>query len=257
MKRKKFIQSAIRYYQGIVGLNKNDIILASFPRSGNTWTRFFFCNLLSICEWNGIEVDFDILRKVMPELGVNNLIEPWPYTTFPRLVKTHMKFSPIFKGKQSILVVRDPRDTMVSYYHFAQKSRKWQFSGTFSSFIRHNQLGLKPWLEHFQSWQPKSMIIIHFEDMIDDDIKQFKKILDVLDLNIPYSCIEMAAHKSRFNSISNIENKRGLANSDNFLDGFQHARLGKKGIWHDYFSQEDIAYLHKLNIMAYLDYSNE
>ncbi len=133
------IQKTVRYAQGIVGLQENDIILTSFPKSGNTWVRFFLCNLISICEWEGKTVDFTTLDQTMPELGIDNLLRPWKHDTVPRIVKTHKHFWSIFLNHKIILIVRDPRDVMVSYYHFETTKERPRFKGTFSEFIRHRK----------------------------------------------------------------------------------------------------------------------
>ena len=41
------------YGAGILGLRAQDVILASFPKSGSTWVRFFLCNLVSLRYWEG------------------------------------------------------------------------------------------------------------------------------------------------------------------------------------------------------------
>ena len=113
-----FSRKSVSHLFGIVGIRNNDVLLASFPRSGNTWMRFLLCNLISLCEWDGKRVDFPLLNKTMPEFGVNNLLDEWSHATIPRVIKTHKSFLPIFRNKRSVGIIRDPRDVMVSYYHY-------------------------------------------------------------------------------------------------------------------------------------------
>jgi len=60
----KFLQ-IVRYIRGFMGLRKSDIILAAYPKSGSTWLRFLLCDVGSLLEWNGREVDFETLNKTM------------------------------------------------------------------------------------------------------------------------------------------------------------------------------------------------
>jgi len=137
------LQKIIRYGQGILGLQKQDIILSSFPKSGNTWVRFFFCNLISICEWDGKTVDFTTLNNTMPELGIDNLLKPWDHDELiPIIVKTHKNFLSIFKGHKVIFLLRDPRDVMVSRYKYLTERPKPSFAGSFPEFIPDRKFGL-------------------------------------------------------------------------------------------------------------------
>ena len=86
---------------GVLALRKDDFLLAGFPRSGSTWTRHVLCNLISLNEWSGREVEA-VLNETMPALGASNLFRPWPHSTIPRVIKTHHRYSPLFRNIPSI-----------------------------------------------------------------------------------------------------------------------------------------------------------
>lgn len=44
------------------GLLPTDIIFGTFPKSGTTWVRFIFANIISLAELDGREVDYDFLN---------------------------------------------------------------------------------------------------------------------------------------------------------------------------------------------------
>lgn len=67
---------SLKYYlTGAVGLQADDVLLSSSPRSGSIWLRFLFCNLIGLQEWNGCLVDFQILNQTMVELGGKQFAE--------------------------------------------------------------------------------------------------------------------------------------------------------------------------------------
>lgn len=245
LSRTKQRASLLWYYTlGVLGLRNEDIILTSFPKSGNTWIRFFFCNLVSLREWDGETVTFPKLDATMPELGVSNLLRSWPYETIPRVVKTHKPRWSVFRGCRSILLVRDPRDVMVSYYHFEKGKKQGRFDGSFSSFLHHHKFGLRAWCEHLRSWRESADVIVAYERLKEDDVREFTRMLDAVDISLPRSLIEQAAERSRFEKVRKIESKSGVREKrDHFKEGKRFTRKGETGQWKEYFSTEDLFYL--------------
>ncbi|WP_118829484.1 sulfotransferase domain-containing protein [Salinibacter ruber] len=235
------IHSVIYYTLGIAGLRNKDVVLTSFPKSGNTWTRFFLCNLISLNEWNGKMVTFPKLDQTMPELGVSNLLNEWSYDTIPRIVKTHKERWPIFRGNRTILLVRDPRDVMVSYYHAETGRKKGTFDSSFADFIRHPTFGVEAWCEHYTSWCSQATHVMTYEEMKDDDIQAFDRMLKAIGVSLDRTLIEQAAQRSRFENIQKVEDEEGVRESEDFFeDGSRFTRNGKTGQWEEYFSNGDL-----------------
>lgn len=226
------------YGQGMLGLNRTDWILSSYPRSGNTWLRFFFCNLISLSEWDGEEVDFPLLNQTMVAFGANNLLEPWPHSTIPRVVKTHRHYSPLFgKVRGTIGLIRDPRDVMVSYYHF-QKVRKGIYKGAFKDFIRDRRFGLQSWFRHYTSWQGHWTCTVKYEELKKETFSQFNQILGVLDVSCPEDIAREAIHRSSIRNIKKIEKSTSGCREEKAA----FARDGRSRQWKDYFTEEDLEY---------------
>lgn len=241
------------YTTGVLSLRRSDVILSSYPRSGSTWIRFILCNLISLSEWNGRRIDFSILNDTMMELGNNNLLQSWPYsTTIPRVVKTHLKYIPLFYRNRSIGVIRDPRDTMVSYYHY-KKDRQCEFRGTFHEFLRHPDFGLSSWFEHYQSWRERWTLVIQYENIRENTHREVRNILHLLEAdNLPESIVHEAIRRSDIRNIRSIDDlpERAKPNIQ-----AQFARSGRTEQWPFYFSDEDLRYyselLEKYNVRVY------
>ena len=238
-------QASLAWYYslGLLGLREDDILLTSFPKSGNTWIRFFLCNLISLREWEGETVTFPKLDATMPELGVSNLLRTWPHDAIPRVVKTHKPRWSVFRGNRSILLVRDPRDVMVSYYHFEKGKRDGRFVGPFSEFIRHSKFGVEAWCRHYASWQPEASVVVTYEDLKEDDIAEFTRMLRAVGIDVGDDLIREAALRSRFESMKEAEEKEGVRGSgEYFNDKGRFMRRGEKGQWDEYFSRDDLEY---------------
>ncbi len=237
----------LRYGQGVLGLKRNDIILASFPKSGNTWIRFFFCNLISLLEWDGKEVDFKAVDATMPELGADNLLRPWPYRNVPRIVKTHQRYWRVFGGNEKkIYVIRDPRDVMVSYYHMTTAMKESGFAAPFGDFIRHEKFGLAAWMEHYQSWIPHASIVLRYEDLRKGDMREFENLSEILGIGAAKDLIAEAVRRSSFENVRRVESKFGSPKAEKYKEGFRFARSGKTGGWRGYFGLEDLQYYEDL-----------
>ena len=94
----------------------DDTFLVSFPRSGNTWTRFLVCNLINPDD----PVNFAQLESRIPEIYdvTDRDLRAFPR---PRIIKSHECFDPRYK--KIVYIVRDPRDVLISYYEFQLKRR--------------------------------------------------------------------------------------------------------------------------------------
>jgi estrone sulfotransferase len=222
------------YLSALVGLRGDDTLLASFPRSGNTWIRLFLCNLISLREWNGRDVDFAIVNDTMPALGLTNLLGPWPHSTIPRIIKTHRPYSSLFGSVRSIGILRDPRDVMVSLFHY-RRDRKATFDGSFSQFIRHPRYGLEAWFKHYASWQGRWTLTVKYEEMRENPAREFSRICDMIDVNPAKELFHEAIARSNTRSARRAE-EAGSA----LADQARFVRSGSSGQWVQYFGEREM-----------------
>lgn len=232
---------AYYYAVGLAGLRRSDVILASFPKSGNTWVRFFFCNLAGVLAGESDPVHFKELDQIMPELGRTNLLLPWRIDSIPRVVKTHKPRWPVFGGCRAILLTRDPRDVMTSFYHFESGKKRPRTEGTFSEFLRHPRLGLPGWFEHTASWERAEKHRITYEALKEDDVAVFTALLAYLDLEVPEEVVREAAARSSFKTVRGLEEKR-RHKPEKYKEGYRFTRSGKRGGWKELFNEEDLRY---------------
>jgi hypothetical protein len=94
----------------------DDVFLVSYPKSGNTWTRFLIANLV----YPEKNPDFSNINDLLPDVEAMSKrdLERAPR---PRLLKSHQYFDPRYP--KVIYIVRDPRDVVLSEYYFDIKRR--------------------------------------------------------------------------------------------------------------------------------------
>jgi estrone sulfotransferase len=229
------------YTIGILGMRRQDVILSSFPRSGSTWVRFLLANLIQLVEANGEPIDFPLLNKTMPALGTDNLLTAWPHSAVPRVVKTHKPYSPLFGRNRSIGLIRDPRDVMVSFYHY-RKDRKGKVVGTFAEFIRDPHIGLEGWLKHYISWHGHWTLAVRYEDLKEEPFREFKRILAVLDVCYPEGVVREVTSRTTLQSTRDAE-KSSISSTK---PEARFARSGQTRQWPAYFDKQDLIYYGEL-----------
>jgi hypothetical protein len=185
------------------------------------------------------EVDFPFLDSTMPAIGAGNVGDEWVFEPYPRLVKTHARWLPFFQGNRSIGLVRDPRDVMVSYYHY-QKDRNQIYDGSFSDFVRDHRFGLRRWIDHHDSWRDRWNLVIRYEDMKANTIGQLERILRFLGIETKPDQIERAVKRSA------MERTRRVESTASENENAQFARRGKTKQWTKYFSKDDEAFYQRL-----------
>jgi hypothetical protein len=164
----------------------DDTFLVSFPRSGNTWTRFLVCNLMNPDD----PVGFAQLESRIPEIYdvTDRALRAFPR---PRVIKSHECFDPRYK--KIIYIVRDPRDVLVSYYEFQLKRRVISDDCSLEEFLpRFMESEFEPktgcWRDHVLSWiatrgGQQGFLLLRYEDMLANTQKESAKITSFLGLD--------------------------------------------------------------------------
>lgn len=244
------------------------IWLASYPKSGNTWTRIFLANYLAnpeaalaldeITKYStgdaiarhyhnaaGYRIDNKDMSQVLSlrhavlHRIVSNQADAY-------LVKTHnyrktvaqVELIPPKFTRSAIYIIRNPLDLVLSSSRHSAISVEKAVSQ-----IAHKGKVTVPsaknvptiegsWSEHVKSWTafaPYPVLVVRYEDMIADPHHSFGRMLHHLNVNIDEDRLDRAIRFSSFDELKRQEMKAGFVEKPDHAERF--FAVGKSEQW--------------------------
>uniref|UniRef100_A0A803TL77 Sulfotransferase n=1 Tax=Anolis carolinensis TaxID=28377 RepID=A0A803TL77_ANOCA len=180
----------------------SDVFLVTFPKSGTVWTQ----NILSLIYHEGHRNGTEDM-----ELGLKN-----------------------GRGKV-IYVARNPKDVLVSYYHFSKVSVLLEevedFEIIMEKFLAGKVMG-NLWLDHIEGWYAQrenmNILFLMYEDMKKDLKSTVLKICDFLGKRLTEEEIDDVVDKASFGKMSVDRRTNYTTMPPDILD-FSKGRFLRKG----------------------------
>jgi hypothetical protein len=191
----------------------SDIIISPYSKSGTTWLQQMVHTLRT-----GGDIDHTDISSVVPwiepahDLGIDLTAAQ---RAEPRAFKSHCSWTTVPKGCKYIVCLRDPRDALVSLYHFLSG---WFFEpGAFTvdEFAREHYLprsdGRHYW-HHLISWYEQrnnpNVMLLTFDGMLASPEKTIRRVAAFCDIELSEELLQttleqtsiefMLAHKPLF-----------------------------------------------------------
>lgn len=209
------IKVVLKYLLGTDKAERNfhvypdDIFIVSYPRSGNTWTRFLIANLV----YTHKNVSFLNIEKLIPDSSSqsNRALKSTPR---PRIIKTHCYFDHRY-GK-TIYIVRDPRDVVLSNYDFQRKYQQIEDQYSLHRYVDDYVCGRLvsadwgTWRENVASWvytrgQSKEFLLVRYEDLLDDTVSELGRIAHFLGADCSDANLRRAVELSSADRMRKLE----------------------------------------------------
>lgn len=232
-----------------------DVFIISFPKCGRTWLTMILARIFQK-EYNlpegyvtNIESISDKLLSI-PKIRVFHEDNPQNKKSIELL-----KDKTSYKNNKIILLIRDPRDVIVSWY-FHEKNRKKRYNGKLNDFLFKGFGDFNTIIKYYNIWSEnmtklKNILILRYEDLTNDSLNQIKRVLEFMNIkNISNEKILESLEFSKFDNMQKMEsdnkfNVNRLKPGDKKdMDSFK-IRKGKIGGYKDYLNTEEIQILNK------------
>jgi len=233
-----------------------DVYVVSYPKCGRTWLRALVGKAL--CEQFGLSesqlfktLDLSCAAKILPTKFVHD------GTGGVAGIKWHEqdRDKSRFKDKKVALLVRDPRDVVVSSYFQATK-RMHAYEGSMREFIRDDCFGIRTIVAMYGAWQenrhvPRDFLLLCYEDMHRDPAAGLRSLLEFMGLDHPdEAAVAAAVHYGAFENMRRLESsgsfERKISPGDRDDEESYQVRKGKVGGYVDYLSPDDIAFVERV-----------
>lgn len=230
------------------------VFIVSYPKTGRTWVRMLLKTALE--NYTGVKatdpLEFHELSDAdarVPRIRVIHDDEPhWKVPS--QLRRNKAKYG----GKKVVLLIRDPRDTMVSLY--LQMTKRWRVFlpewKSIDTFIWQDRGALKSMVAYYNIWAesrnlPGDLMLIRYEDIHADPKTVLRQLLAFIGIGaVDDRLIADAVEQNRIDRVrereaaGEFETKRlqpGIAGDPESLK----ARKGKVGGWSEYISDAEAA----------------
>jgi len=228
-----------------ISIFPDDVFLTSYPRSGNTWTRFLVGNLVHPSE----PVTFLNVERLVPDMYKHS-DRKLRALARPRILKSHECFDPRYK--RIIYLVRDPRDVAVSNYHWEMKQRSMKESYPIEAFVERwmepvywARLGC--WGDHVTSWLctrqgREEFLLLRYEDMLADAEKEIAKVARVLGIDAQKERLARAVELSSADRMRRLEKDQGdrWVQTKNTRQDKKFVRSAAAGDWRTILPSESV-----------------
>ncbi|NXW32129.1 ST3A1 sulfotransferase, partial [Phaetusa simplex] len=224
-------------------IKDSDIFLTTYPKSGTVWTQNILSLIIHEGHRNGTE-NMETMERI-PWLEYNIKNKDYADLPLPRAFATHLPYYLVprdLRNKRArvIYVSRNPKDVMVSYYHFSKYMSTLEEVPDFNLFMERFLAGKvlgSSWLDHVAGWyshaEDFNILFLTYEEMKKDLRSAVLKICNFLGKKLSEEEVDSVVRQATFENMR----KDPRANYENLPDDLvakdkgSFLRKGTVGDW--------------------------
>ncbi|XP_056292213.1 amine sulfotransferase [Pseudoliparis swirei] len=227
-------------------IHPTDIFLITYPKSGTVWMQQILAQIMDAAHPDWAEDATN--RSIVPWLEGRTIDNPFKERPDPRIFRSHLppNMLPLGVKDKQIKVVyvwRNPKDVLVSFYHFAHSWVLLDAPQSFEDFFQQfldGDVYMGSWFDHVKDYQKaRDQLNIHFvqyENMLKDFRGEVVKLCAFLGKDLTDEVIDHVVETSTFKSMKTNPkaNYKDLVETDHYKK--ETMRKGKAGDWRNFFT---------------------
>ncbi|XP_062256728.1 sulfotransferase 6B1 [Platichthys flesus] len=219
---------------------EDDLMLVAYPKCGFNWMVGVLRKI--IAQSTGIKTESKA-PPLIEFLGAD-VIKLMEQSPSPRLLGTHMHPDNIpttFNTKKTkmLVVFRNPKDTLVSFYHFSNNNPVLPSVKSWESFFSQFMSGEVPWgsyFDHALAWEKRmndpNVMIVTYEGLKQDLSEGIRQISGFYGFPLTEAQVQQVTEDSSFKAM-----KESAASSHGTM-GSVIFRKGEVGDWKNHFTPD-------------------
>lgn len=188
----------------------DDIWLASYPRSGSHFARFILISARHFLQHGRFPDDLSGMKAIPDVHGRRLEFAEGP----PRILKTHFSFDP--RCRRVIHLIRDPRDVIVSYFHYSKGLPHLFFDSApghyklpqFADMFLRGKVWPGDIKTHSGSYTARAADIeytcIRYERLLGEPRREYRRLLQAAGLEIPADALDALIAHASFSSMRRL-----------------------------------------------------
>ncbi|XP_066446853.1 sulfotransferase 1C2-like isoform X2 [Eleutherodactylus coqui] len=188
------------------------------------------------------------------ELGDISKLDELNNMIAKRIIPTHLSYDMLprdFKEKKCkvIYIIRNPKDTAVSLYHYYRDNPNLPTIEAWSTYLHmflHGEVVCGSWFDHVLSWEEHKnetgALFLHYESMKKDPFQSVRRICTYLGINLHENEIHEICKKTSFSEMKNSVEKENSDPNQTVCALTSSKKLvfrkGTVGEWKHYFTNK-------------------
>lgn len=213
---------------------EQDIFIAGFPKSGNTWMQHLMAGMNYSTDMSAISNL--LVRDLIPDVHQGQYYKRYQERM---IFKTHLL--PQMNYKKAIFLVRDPRDAINSFY---QMQRGRGINLTISEIVSEKKGLFSTWNEHVQAWSNNQfnadLIVIKYEDLVENTLASLEQINAFFKFGIEKDMLQKIVSNCTFAKMREKESSVFWGKGKDWQEGKFFVRKGIKGSFKEDLGPDDI-----------------